>query len=1133
MESILFVEDSKSFASLMTQRIQQKLDLNVLWAKSHAEAVALIESAQHPFLVGILDLVLPDAADGEIVTTCLAKGIRSAVLSGKYSKDVQASMLEKGILDYFIKDNIGVIDSVIHFISRLRRNGRFKVLVVDDSRAARRMVGQHLERHGFGLVEASDGAQALKIIQQQQIHLVITDFQMPGMDGLELTHKIRAHFSRDDMAVIGLSSVGDRDLAVRFIKSGANYYLPKPFRKEELSCLVSQTIENLERHQDMKSLLTRQQAILDNALDAIVVADDHGRMMDFNPAAETLFGKTKEDVLGHRFNTVVPTNNCDINRKGLDGCLKNLKQSGELQKRLEVRGRHSSGKPIDLEVSLTTIHHRQNRQFTAFLQDITQRKQLLKSLEETLSVAEESSKAKSEFIANTSHEIRTPMNAIMGFTELALKMDITARMRDYLRKVKNSSHTLMGLLDDVLDFSKIEAGRLELDPVSFRIHDVFDRLADLFSIQSEQKGVDLVYRIPPEFDTMLIGDDQRLEQVLINLIRNAIKFTDTGSIEVSATPKVKDAQTIEIVFAVKDSGIGIEQDRLPSLFDPFIQADGSTTRKYGGTGLGLTICKRLVGLMKGDIWAASTPGDGSTFSFSISFASRSEQREIAPCWLPDALLNMAVTVIDSRPLSRLLTAEILSALSLDVTSLAADEQALAHLNAIAIGAQACDLLLVDLDQPIMSDFETALVAGDAFPDPAFCPKIVLLTSFDTEQDIIEQMVDACLSRPPTRSRLRDVVLESFGEDSGQRSHDNRVLADEEDTTEKIGGARVLLVDDNAINREIGRELLERAGLEVEEAANGQEAVQKVALSEFQAVLMDIQMPVMDGFEAARQIRKVPRFVDLPIIAMTAHALKEDRKRCLDVGMTEHLAKPLRPKRLYGLLSRCIQLNSVKNDLTQDTAAPMVMAEIEGLDQVAGLAQVRGNHTLYRRLLLRFGQENIDTMATLQNALNQGDIEQAGGLLHAIKGVASGIGAVVLQQHAEALEEILRSDHPQERERLNSTLSAFETALTVLLNALKSLETTQSEADNVVEERREPIQVDKQQVAPLLQALVTLLEENSVETDSTMDKLSALLQDRAAQRLVARLQDRIEQYDFDQAIAILKRMAESMDIDINE
>ncbi|MBF0322976.1 MAG: PAS domain S-box protein, partial [Magnetococcales bacterium] len=293
-----------------------------------------------------------------------------------------------------------------------------------------------------------------------------------------------------------------------------------------------------------------------------------------------------------------------------------------LKRRLELSGKRADGDIIDLEVAITAIRHDEDLQFTAFLQDTTQRRQLLKSLEETLKVAESAGRAKSEFIANTSHEIRTPMNAIIGFTELALKTDLSPRLVDYLSKVQTASHTLMGLIDDILDFSKMEAGKLELDPVVFDPQDMIDRLAELFSMQTMEKSIELVFYAPIASSHAFFGDEQRLEQVLINLIRNAIKFTDGGTISVRMSMRTTGDDTVDLTCRIQDSGIGIDPERLPHLFQPFVQADGSTTRKYGGTGLGLAICKRLVEMMQGSIFAESMPDSGSTFAFTIPLVIR-------------------------------------------------------------------------------------------------------------------------------------------------------------------------------------------------------------------------------------------------------------------------------------------------------------------------------------------------------------------------------------------------------------------------------------------------------------------------------------------------------------------------------
>ncbi|MBF0426309.1 MAG: response regulator, partial [Magnetococcales bacterium] len=649
MDAVLVVEDSASFASLLQNRIVSSLSLEVVRAGTLAEARACLRTDPGRFFLALLDLNLPDAPDGEIVDVVLAHKVPCIVLTGTFQKDLQNRILDKGVLDYFVKDHIGVVDSVIHAIDRVRRNKTVNILIVDDSRSVRRAVGGLLARFGFHVLEAVDGQEALEIIESQAVHLVVTDYQMPRIDGIQLMKKLRARYSRDELAAIGLSSFGDRDLAVQFIKAGANDFLVKPFQPEELLCRVYQNVDTIERRQDLAALLERHRSVLSHALDAIITIDAQGQVLDYNPAAETLFGYDRATVL-HRniVDFIVPEPERKRHAEGLARWVDSERKPADLRRRLEVRGQRADGKVIDLQVSLTGIVQGGVTQFTGFLQDITDRKQLLKSLEETLAVAESANKSKSQFIANMSHEFRTPMNAVLGFTDLALKADVSPKVRSYLEKIENASRTLMGVINDILDFSKIDAGRMELDPVPFDLHQLLDRIADLFSKQVADRGIELVVLTPSGFDQVLRGDVMRLEQILINLVRNAVKFTEQGSIIMTAEATRTPTHRYRLDFSVQDTGIGIETEKLPKLFAPFVQADGSTTRKYGGTGLGLSICDRLVNLMDGEIQVESTFGQGSNFSFFVLVDHYSEDRRESQR-LPEELSGMRVLVVDDNP----------------------------------------------------------------------------------------------------------------------------------------------------------------------------------------------------------------------------------------------------------------------------------------------------------------------------------------------------------------------------------------------------------------------------------------------------------------------------------------------------
>ncbi|MEO5332734.1 MAG: response regulator [Magnetococcus sp. YQC-5] len=523
-----------------------------------------------------------------------------------------------------------------------------------------------------------------------------------------------------------------------------------------------------------------------------------------------------------------------------------------------------------------------------------------------LQVAQSASRAKSEFIANLSHEIRTPMNAIMGFIELALRSEPNTNTRNYLEKVEKASHALMGCLNDILDFSKIEAGKLELYPVPFSPFDLFDNLADMFGDQAADKGLELVFAIPPDYFPSLLGDAKRLQQIFTNLLRNAIKFTDQGTVLVMAHPSTNSIGPVKLHFSVQDTGIGISPERINILFAPFAQADPSIAIRYGGSGLGLNICKQLVEMMDGRIWVESTLGHGCTFHFEILIES--QDTSSTNMLVPTYLREMRILVVDDHELTRTVMEEMLHSFELFVHSVDSGEAALAELLSANADGKPFDLVFMDWRMPGMDGIETTVAMRTklAMATPrAPLPKIVMLTAFgkNTIQHFARSAgVDLFLHKPVSRVHLFNTILEVFGEGVPKRDRLEQMLTEESIVANEVGGARILLVEDNHINQQVAKELLERVGIVVVIANNGREALRRLNESTpFDMVLMDIQMPEMDGYAATAQLRSDARFAQLPVIAMTAHVLASVREKCLTVGMNDHITKPIHIQQLYSTL----------------------------------------------------------------------------------------------------------------------------------------------------------------------------------------------------------------------------------------
>ncbi|MBF0132547.1 MAG: response regulator [Magnetococcales bacterium] len=1143
MEPLLVVEDSRSFASLLLGTMKQQLGHPVTLAKTFDEAVHAVKSAKSPYLLAILDLYIPGAPNGEIVDFVIKEGIPAVVLTGMYKKDLQDRIMAKGILDYFVKDNIGVIDSVIHFIRRFQKNKSVRILAVDDSRSVRSMLASFLKRYGFTVLQAEDGQHALEILEREAVQLVITDYQMPRLDGIQLLKKVRSFHSRDELAVIGLSSVADGDLSVQFIKAGANDFLVKPFENEELLCRVTQNIEIIERHHDLEKMVKRHQSVLENALDAIVTTDDHGHVIDFNPAAEKLFGYTRQEILGGLLTEfIIPPSFQDRHNLGMADYVTSIGDGNSvaLRKRFEIPGKRCNGEIVDLQVALTSVQQKNELTFTAFLQDITDRKQLLRSLEETLAAAESANKAKSEFIANMSHEIRTPMNAVMGFTDLALKNELSPKIRDYLEKVEVASRSLMGIINDILDFSKIEAGQMDLDPVRFDVTDLFDRLADLFSKQVADRGLELILMPPVNYDSVLLGDVMRIEQVLINLIRNAIKFTHEGTIVVQAEVEELDEAKVQLSFLIRDTGIGIDPERLQKLFQPFVQADGSTTRKYGGTGLGLTICKRLVERMDGRIWVTSTPGQGSVFSFTVMVAYAAKNRR-KKMMVSGDLFGKRVLVLDDNALLVEILPTMLERISLKAQAVRMWEEAAALLLKHNFGKDPIELLLID---GTLNGLDGATVAANILKQlrettpPARIPKIILLTSFGEDQfkqQCKEAGIDVFLDKPVTNNRLIHAVSVAFGKERPKNERRlTKVLSQDYETADVIGGARILLVEDNVINQQVARELLERVGLMVEVANNGREALDLIERFAFDAVLMDLQMPDMDGFEATTILRNDDRFRNLPIIAMTAHALETERRKCVEIGMNGHIAKPIRPERMYGVLTKVIGPLKVLPLADHFKRDQLDLPDISGINMKDGLERLGGNAKLYFRILLRFRKDQLRLGEELRTTVKSGNRLAAARLAHSTIGVAGNVGADKLRRVAQELETFLGDEKVTD---WSDQVKQFVAELDPILEALKVLEDRASEADE--SEAQDvgggSISLEGEKGEAIAKAFVEmgeLLDANSIEVADCMGLLHTLLPDAAYKKRLKALEGEIEDYNFVKATEILNEMAEKLGLPIS-
>ena len=545
----------------------------------------------------------------------------------------------------------------------------------------------------------------------------------------------------------------------------------------------------------------------------------------------------------------------------------------------------------------------------SWLMDITNLREKERELEIARDQAEESTRAKSDFLANISHEIRTPMNAIIGLTHLLLQTDLTSQQQDYVVKSDGAAKSLLHLINDILDFSKIEAGKFETVPHEFHLADVLKHAVDLVAPQVSEKGLEFLLVVSPDAPSGLVGDDFRLLQVLTNLASNAVKFTAEGEISLTVEVVRETEEEAELRFLVRDTGIGLDQEQIQKLFSAFTQADNSTTRRYGGTGLGLAISKRLVEMMGGTIWVESQPDKGSTFGFTAVFGRHDKQtRYIERRTEFNGLTAMA---IDDNDLALKILNKYLQTMGFTVYTAQSGPEALTRIAELASGGRHLDLILIDWKMPEMDGIETTRRINE-ITAPEHIPAVIMATAYSCDEVILQAKevgIKSVLPKPLSPSSLQNVLSVVFGgdvEDQEKKLAQAAKGRDPADLVRHLKGARILLVEDNEVNQLVARKILKKAGLEVKVAGNGQESLDILRSGEkFDLVLMDIQMPVMDGLTATAEIRKEDRFRDLPIVAMTAHAMARDREKSLQAGMNDHIVKPLDLTELFRCLSKWI------------------------------------------------------------------------------------------------------------------------------------------------------------------------------------------------------------------------------------
>ena len=925
----------------------------------------------------------------------------------------------------------------------------------------------------------------------------------------------------------GISSTVDNE--VLWTKSGNAFdveYTAVPLRKEdklEGAVIVFRDISQRKADEQKIKDSEREFRTMVATIPGTVYRcrPDEQRTIEYiSTEVENLTGYYPEDLVDgtHNLNSFIHEKDIEYVLQMVDGCV-SRREPYEIEYRLYhededvrdvlERGQcvyDSKGEPVSL---IGTII------------DITERKRMERALHVAKQEAESATRAKSDFLANMSHEIRTPMNAIIGLSDLALRTELTPKQKDYLSKVHTSANSLLGIINDILDFSKIEAGKMDIESVPFSLDAVLENLATVVSVKTQEKGLELLFSRDPDVPADLIGDPLRLGQILVNLANNAVKFTQEGEILVYISLVEELDEKARLRFSVHDTGIGMSEEQLGRLFQSFSQADTSTSRKYGGTGLGLAISKQLVELMDGHIWVESEPDQGSTFSFEVLLGI-DEDAQHREKHLATDLEGLRVLVVDDNPHAREILEAYLGQFGLIVDTVNSAEQAIEQIKAVE---EPYKLVLMDYIMPGgMDGLEATIQIKQDLPLSEI-PKVILVTAHGHAEYADAKgfdLLDNELHKPVNPSLLLDVTMETFGHEVLSAARGGR-HGQEVDMKElhPIQGARLLLAEDNLINQQVATEMLEQAMFFVDIANNGQEALDKLEQHQYDAVLMDVQMPVMDGYTATRKIREQERYKDLPVLAMTANAMAEDKEQAKAAGMNDHIAKPVNPQELFSTLLEWIKPGNrelpdgATHEVEIQAVADVLPDQLYGIDIEVGLSRVGGNAKLFRKLLGEFYLDHGEDIAAIREALQAGDNETAQRLAHTIKGVAATIGAHDLNLSAKNLESAIKQD---QMENIDQLIDEMAQVMAPVIEGLSALAPVPED-----EQAQSVESIGEEELKKLLDELAEMIEEMDPDAEEKLAEISGRTAGKSHNRLFTQLARQLSSFEFEEAAETLEKI----------
>ena len=917
-----------------------------------------------------------------------------------------------------------------------------EILIAEDEFISRSFLVNMLESLGHDVISAEDGLRAWEIFQQKDVRMVITDWIMPEMDGIELCRKIREADLPHYVYVIFVTAKDQKDDSIKGLEAGADDYIIKPLEPLELAARIrtgqriiqlegeyEKTNKQLEESVDRANQMAAKSEMAFAELNRIFNTSDDGmwvlgkdfRVLRINRTFLALLGKSEESVIGKKCYDIFSNTLCH----GPDCPMKRI-LSGSKRIEFEIEKETEAGVTIPFLITAAPLKGADGKisGMVKNLKDISSHKRM-EEMQQAKIKAEASNQAKSQFLANMSHEIRTPLNGIMGMAELGMDLGPDDEKRVIFQTIGKESEILHSIVDEVLDFSKIEAGKFTLDQISFDLKYVFEDMIRNFSHQAEEKGLEFISFLSPDVPHLLVGDPGRLRQILTNLIGNALKFTHRGEIFVKVEMAEDLGEKVKIRFQIKDTGIGIPADKQSLIFDSFTQADGSTTRRYGGTGLGTTISRQLAELMGGEIGIKSREGEGSTFLFTVALARQVGEEANAANEKRD-LNGLTVLVVEENRNSRFSMTKYLKSWGCIPLEASGRERTLFRIREAVSSGNPLDLLLICSRMPRMNGFDLAKEVRIAYPEPRI--PIVLLTSPGTRGDarICRDMgIEGYLPKPITADSLREVIESVLGHSVNKTENAAPELVTRHTIAEnKKTELYILLTEDYLTNQQIAMRHLSRAGHQVDLAQNGREAVEAFKKKRYDLILMDIQMPEMDGFEATKRIRELETrnsttnpLSHVPIIAMTAHAIQGYRERCLEAGMDDYIAKPLKRKNLIAMVdkwgTRISSFRLQNADQESEAQIPGSKMARAPMDFARAIEEFEGDEDFLMEVVEGFVGNVESQIEIIRQAISEGDAEVVGKEAHSIKGGAGNLTADELSKIALELENIGKSGNLEE------------------------------------------------------------------------------------------------------------------------